>query len=403
MKVLMVGSFSGRESNASALRVRGVACALERAGHSVLILDHYPGAPVEGESWSLPGLGTEEVLTGISIDEYAAGLGHRLSAGMRGIFLGDVAKAYIETHCYDIDAILLYGTHAGYLLRLRELTRQRAIPLLLDVVEWYAPEDLPGGRFGPISLCNSISMRCLSLNADGFIVISQRLKTHYEQSGKPLTLIPPLFAPVAQLPEKSSAHEQGIHICFAGALTPKDAIEEILMGLLAAADSPVPINMHLIGMTEEQVARFAAGAKLLNGSVGSLTLTCHGWILNRQARERIGRSDFSLLARPLRRSNQYGFPSKLAESMALGTPLIANLFSDLNNVLIDGKNAVVLPELKAAAIADGLRRAARMPAEQRRALSAEALRTAHALFSPDNYVESLTILLHHAVAEARGE
>ena len=66
-----------------------------------------------------------------------------------------------------------------------------------------------------------------------------------------------------------------------------------------------------------------------------------GLIPHSQVKREIAKANFTILVRPDRRSSHAGFPTKLAESFACGTPVILNLTSDMNLYLKDMKNAVI--------------------------------------------------------------
>lgn len=60
--------------------------------------------------------------------------------------------------------------------------------------------------------------------------------------------------------------------------------------------------------------------------------------------ERYCEADFSIFVRPDRRSSHAGFPTKLAESLAAGTPVITNNTGDIGLYLKDGENGFLLKD-----------------------------------------------------------
>lgn len=334
------------------------------------------------------------VLNGTSLDEYNRGIFSRYPAGIRGLFIGDVATNHIRRAVPSPDVIILYGTHLGYVLRLHKLCNKLGIPLVLDIVEWYAPQDLPGGRFGPYAISNMLSMHWASLCADGFFVISKRLADHYGRTGKPIVTVPPLFPETTTTKEKLSADDGRLHLVYAGSPGNKEAFNTLLGGLSIAAAWGAALTWHLVGMTEADLRAVSGGSAWLDGA-GAAATVCYGRVPNVRAREIVSRSDFSLLIRPLRRSNQFGFPSKLAESMMLGTPVIANLFSDLSRYLRDGENALLLPELSKQALAEAVMRAARDDPDDRARMNADAQAIARQQFSPQSHADQMSDMLEN--------
>ena len=70
-------------------------------------------------------------------------------------------------------------------------------------------------------------------------------------------------------------------------------------------------------------------------------IECYGVVPQPKALEIIRNADFSVLLRPNKRYAKAGFPTKYVESLAVGTPVIANYTSDLARYLIDNKTGFV--------------------------------------------------------------
>lgn len=375
MKILIVGNFRFRSNEANALRVRGIAQALSLAGHELAIMDN---APADEPSATL-----NDTIDVISVDEYRSGLMSFMPAGIRGIFMGDVSVRHARAKNLRPDCIVLYGPHLGYLLRFRRLCRDLRIPLVLDIVEWYQPQDLPGGRFGPYAIANEISMRHATKRAEGVIVLSRRLERHYSRrEGSQVINIPPLFDAEPTIARKKSEADGRLHLCYAGTPARKEAFDVILAALRHANNRGVEFTLHLVGMTANDLASVPGASNLRDCGSESAQIQFYGRVPNSRARQIVAEADFTLLLRPLRRANQFGFPSKLAESMAVGTPVIANNFSDLDLHLTDKDNAIFLPDLDLETVVSALIRAAEMTPAQRRKMAERALTKARELFTP---------------------
>ncbi len=83
--------------------------------------------------------------------------------------------------------------------------------------------------------------------------------------------------------------------------------------------------------------------------------------------KRIVRSDFTILFRSNTISTQSGFPSKIAESLACGTPVITNLTSDLKYYL-NGNNSISKIGYNDSDLGDMLRNAASLSKEEKKAM-----------------------------------
>lgn len=391
MNILLVGNFDFDSSNANALRVRGLSRALLLAGHSVAVLDNRSPVP------SREPVSADDPVGLKSVDEYRSGLYGMIPAAARGLFIGDVSARQVARDPNKPDLIILCTTHLGYLRRFLRLSRRLRVPLVVDVVEWYQPEDLPGGRFGPYAFANELSMRHATKRADGIIAISSRLAQHYLQAGNPVVSIPPMFDPASQLAEKWSAQDGKLHLCYAGTPGRKEALALILVALDQVAGKGIDVTLHAVGLTAEGLGEIRRReAPAIDNSTLEL-IRCYGRVPNATAKDLVSRSDFALLLRPLRKANQYGFPSKLSESMSVGTPLISNDFSDVSRHLRDGENSIVIRNLSLDAVVEAVGRAAGMSLAQRRQMSESALIEARREFSPRASASVLSLFLQGLV------
>ena len=57
-------------------------------------------------------------------------------------------------------------------------------------------------------------------------------------------------------------------------------------------------------------------------------------------------ADFQMLIRNHSRKNDAGFPTKLAESIACRTPVIATIFSNITDFVSDGVNAFLVDDIR---------------------------------------------------------
>ena len=100
-------------------------------------------------------------------------------------------------------------------------------------------------------------------------------------------------------------------------------------------------------------------------------------------------ADFSAIIRERSRKNMAGFPTKMAESMATGRPVIASVFSDMTRFVEDGKNGILLNGCSVEAIADGLNRILALSSEQINSMKLSAKRCGETRFDYRNYIDSV--------------
>lgn len=373
MRIVYTGPFSFPASDANSLRVRGMIDALMVAGHEVHLV-------CLGESQS------DELIDGVRVTrvpEYAGGAASWLGSGLRGLFLGDMTARWLHQNGVQPDALILYGTHSGYLLRLARFCRRRGVKMFLDVVEWYQPSHLPGGAFGPFAIASELSMRVFARGADGIFAISRYLESHFKGLGLPVLRVPPLFKQTTKRVPLFRAKDGKLHICYVGTPGRKELLVEMFAGLKDAAKSGALIQMHMVGMTAESSE--AHGLQL--GGLGEI-VKFHGRVPNQEAISIISACDFMLFLRPNQRFSRAGFPSKAVESLCCGTPVMTNLNSDLGDHLRDSENAIIIPSTDVYHVGESIKRAAQLSDMHLNSMRSSALDLSRE-FEPRNYADQI--------------
>jgi glycosyltransferase involved in cell wall biosynthesis len=349
MRIAYVGPFSLSSSSANVLRVKGVAEALVFGGHHVVLC---PGVIIEGVDQSFVDSFPDEI--GIHLlNEYKCGFASSLNPGLRGLFLGDVTLRWLEQLQIKPDVIVLYGTHLGYLSRLLWFCKKYKIRLLLDIVEWYDPTHLPGGRFGPFAMSNELSMRWAVELADGAFVISRYLEEYYNSKKMKTLRLPPLLSASPIRPRQFREDNGALNLCYIGSPGKKEEFGILFAGIDAAISLGCKINLHVAGISEREFAdSYPDAFSFVSRNRDSFKF--YGRVDNKNAKNIIASSDFLLVARrPVRFSNA-GFPFKVAESLLLGTPVMANNFSDIFNYVNNGVDSVLIESLTKDAVANSI-------------------------------------------------
>ncbi|WP_308467875.1 glycosyltransferase [Rathayibacter soli] len=313
----------------------------------------------------------------------------RIHRVWRGLSWGASTSSWIKRMKDPPDAILVYGTSLGYLLRLIPLARRLNVPLVIDAVEWQKSSHLPGGRFGPFAVANAISMRLMARRASGVIVISRYLEQHFAHQGSPTLRVPPLFSVGI---DRGRAHlpDRPLSLCYVGSPGQKDkrTVRNLVLMCRDLEVRQTELRIDIVGVDRHVAASLIGRDAAV--SIDHPSLQFHGRVSADQAREVVAHSHFSVLQREDERYTRAGFPSKVAESLILGTPVMTNMSSDLSDYLTDGVNAKVLAD----ASTDALAQAVSAMITTQYDYDAETIAsTARGHFSPEKYGDSLHAFL----------
>lgn len=374
MKIAYVGPFKFPSSAANSLRVWGVVQALQYLGHEVSVV----GIGSETPERSLEMASDVDIFTA---REYESGIFSRWP-GVRGLFLGNATVEWLSRQLVRPDIVISYGPHAGYTIRLLRFCKSQNIPLILDLVEWYDPRHLPGGVLGPYAICNEFSMRILVRNATGLFVISRYLEKYYQGKGVPLLRLPPLFAVKANRETEYEADHSGLRrFCYSGSPGKKEDLYSLFGGLDLAWKEGFRFRFTFIGGGIDEILK---DARLRRLSIFEYRdhMQFTGRVANNESRRVVANSDFQIVIRKVRRFSTAGFPSKVPESMSLGVPVVVNLFSDLDQHLKHGENAIIVDSPSIGAVRDGVVRAIKMSPTAVVEMKRRAQETASRSFDP---------------------
>jgi glycosyltransferase involved in cell wall biosynthesis len=274
--------------------------------------------------------------------------------------------------------VLVYGTTATPLFQAMKWGKRHNVPVILDVVERYAPQQFSGGRFAPGYVFASLGFAALAPRVDGVIAISRHLESHFARTGVPTVRVPPTLA-VDEVPV--GAPSAGFSVGYFGSPGRKDLLDVVVDAFVDVRRATGRQDLRLViggpGTREALEARELAGVEL----VGNLP--------QNEVSSLVGRLFATVLARPPARYADAGFPTKVVESLAVGTPVICNITSDLAEVVRDGETGWISDSPTVGGFVAAFSRAVQTTEHQRREMRLAARQTAESVFDLSNYVESL--------------
>ena len=220
------------------------------------------------------------------------------------------------------DIVILYNYPSLGMKRIITYCKSHNIKLIGDTTEWYEGS----GNFIKKYIKNqdvNLRMKKLNFELDGQIVISSFLKEYYNSLN--IIEIPPLFDTEDKKFENKFENikiiDERINLIYSGSPGNgnKDRLDKIIKEV-AKFDN---LFLNVIGITKNQYNKIFFDSNVYNN------VKFHGRIKHIDALNLIKNSDFTIFLRENNLTNTAGFPTKFAESISIGTPVITNSSSNL--------------------------------------------------------------------------
>ena len=154
------------------------------------------------------------------------------------------------------------------------------------------------------------------------------------------------------------------------------------------------IKFEIAGINTQQLLSYPAFSdrKLI---VLPKYFNAHGYISMHLAQEITSNSDFSILFRKNDKTNTAGFPTKVVESLSVGTPIFLNYSSDLHLYLHNYKNAIVIDNYSVESIKHELVKMLNLTNAQLREIRGNAFNTAVNNFSIHAKKNAMAVFLNN--------
>lgn len=392
--VAYVGPVCFPEGGAAAQRILGNAKAIAATGRSVVVVSGQVSPCAEMMQSIAAGISC------VSVHERDAEHLPKALRYLRYIGMGRRSRDWIEAQATPPEAIILYSGYAPYLLHFTGWARKRGIPLIFDAVEWYSARTKYGFFLSPYLWNTELAMRVLIPRIDGVITISHALDRYYQRRGMMTVRVPPLVD-IAALPDFGRDAAPELRLAYAGSPGHKDYLAAVVSAVLKVDAGRGCVRLDIAGVTADELRRLPRMVTLPQKNLPA-NIQAHGAVSHGRALEIVQQADFSVFLRQVNRISTFGFPTKFVESIALGTPVIANITGDLADFLREGETGVVCRGPEATDLEVALARTLAMPVSRRSALRVMARAEAERAFDYREYVEPMAAFLDRLTASKDG-
>lgn len=232
------------------------------------------------------------------------------------------------------DLIITYNASNLFTKRMIRYCEENDIKLANDVNEWYSNGEL---HF-PDILPNYINMTRTQKRVKNKIVISSYLDKYYCDSNS--ILVPPL-CDLEDSKWNSVVYDdrvkpfKGITLIYAGTPGKKDGLNSTVEAVIKLANEGAAVRLLVLGTTKEACLKSDKRSYLTDSVL----------FLGRVSQDLVPayykKADFMVLLREPNRKSMAGFPTKVAESITAGIPVITNATSDLTKYVVNGKTGFI--------------------------------------------------------------
>lgn len=384
--IAYVGQFNFPAGGADSYRALGMAQSLRDAGYKVQFCTGQLSRFCSQVNSSDPALFPIEY---INFSEKPLS---RLSKVVKFLFSGYRTVKWLKGLKTRPDVVLMFGGYSFYAAFLLPWCKYNGVPLIVDVVEWFEPSHLPGGRLGPFRWNIEMALRYYFARTRNIIPISRYLEDYYRSKGCRTFRVPPTLD-VKSISARTNVSLSGpLTLAYTGVPGKKDLLDNVLESIMRLDPSGKIVTLTVAGPTPDDILQFPAmrsrGIRSLPGCVKA-----RGRVSREQALDTVRQADFSVLLRPQLRYAQAGFPTKVPESLSVGTPIMCNLTSDLGDYIQDGGNGIICQNHTPEAFSEALSRALLLTPEQRLEMRKSARQQAERSFDYRNYSDALSAFL----------
>jgi glycosyltransferase involved in cell wall biosynthesis len=369
MRVLIVINYSYPVGPAGANRVQKLARGLRLAGDEVSILAERVSPPCpEGCGQDSHGIPYQQALPACQ---------GRVNKLVRFVRL---RKVYVErlrglAASRGIEAVVLYGSSWAYFQPLLSLCRERGIPGVLNVDEWFRIRscvrfdpffwDYPL-TFNPFFWDHQLMYRRILHWVDGTIAISRHWFGYCTSRGIPTLHVPAMSDPDVSAAPRRPPGKPFVLGCLGG-LAARDLPLATVKGIHLAVSQGLDVRLVVLGRTATTGPGGLAVQQVQSDPLLQKAVVLTGWLSDQQLQEQLWSADALLLLRRDDWESRACFPTRLPEYLMTGRPVMLSAVGDAAYFFRHRDNAWLLPPGdRPAEMVEGIRHLAAHPQEAER-------------------------------------
>ena len=331
-KAVIVTENSYPEGDAGAVRQHAFAKILKQLGYDVLVIGY--GKNFDNKICKYDG---------VNFISFRPNQENIISRIICRVKFGTKVYRYIKQHYNFLDVLMVVDIMPQSFKKIEKLKRIYNCVLIHDSVEWYSPEEFKNGKCNLAYIRKDYTNKKAINNLWNVIAISSFLEEYFKQRNNNVKRIPVIMDIKKITPRlKCIENSEKFIFVYAGGPGKKDYLKEIIEGFsFLSLEQRKIVEVNIIGVNEDQLVKSCdVSIDLINSIKDCLKI--YGRISRDETLELVKRADYSLLIRDESlRYSKAGFPTKIVESLACGTPPLCNLTSDLGLYLKNEENSII--------------------------------------------------------------
>lgn len=240
-----------------------------------------------------------------------------------------------EIKQYSPRYIVLYNFPAVASLNIIRYFKKDHVKVIHDLTEW---EETPGWTLRKVikRFDTTLRMHYCIRQMDGVIAISRYLYNYYCKK-VPTILVPP----TVDLEDSKWMRNRALvsncprTLIYAG--NPGGGVKDRLDLIVDIIKKKPQFRLVIVGLNEDQFYESFRRPKEHYDNI-----VFRGRLPHEDTLRLVCMADFQMLIRDKTRKNDAGFPTKLAESMACGIPVITTVFSNVTDYVQEGTNGFIV-------------------------------------------------------------
>lgn len=306
-----------------------------------------------------------------------------LLSRLKNVLLFRRRTSHVIKNMKKIDILMPLSIPIPALLYCERIAKKGGIELVTDRTEWYSPSEFKAGKFSFPYISNTLINCCIIDKRWKVVSISRLFEEYYRNKGISTIRIPAVMVEEKVKQKKHKANSP-LRVVYAGSPAKKDSLDKIVDAFDSFESCGIKLSVY--GVTLEQFNQANKRTKKAYNNVDFMGRVSREEVLNA-----LSTADFTTIFRdPDERFTKAGFPSKVAESMICGVPVIANYTSDLELYLRDLSNSVIVDDYSVEAYIETLNRIEKMNSESIAMMHEQAYMTATNCFNYSVYSEAIS-------------